>query len=449
MRAAWRRWRKIAGWLGAIAAVAPMAAAAATPPAKTPGWETVRADTFQLVWDTVNEAYYDPTFGGVDWAAIREKYRPRLVKAGDKAALRELLQQMLGELHRTHFSILPREAAVFTPEERNRIGTVGLRLGYAEGKVVVAAVQPDSPAAGAGVVPGTVLLGAADLDLVRIGAALLAAHVPAPRCGLYLINWTNSRLHSPVGSKIALSLANPDGSARPLTLVSAEYPGVWSEPVGNFPSQPIESEVRPLGEGVTYLRFNVFAREAFRVAKQTLLTVPPNGGLVIDLRGNPGGVIVMASGLCGWLCGRECMLGTMHLRQGRLNFAVFPQPRAFLGPVAVLIDGGTASTSEILAAGLQELGRARVFGEPSAGAALPAVFKTLPTGDLFQYAIADVLTPRGQLIEGHGVQPDQPVARALGDIAAGRDPVLAAAVSWVNQQRTAPEGTPAPVAAKP
>lgn len=119
-----------------------------------------------------------------------------------------------------------------------------------------------------------------------------------------------------------------------------------------------------------------------------------------------------------------------------------PQPRAFLGPVAILIDSDSVSTSEIMAAGLQEAGRARIFGEPSPGAALPSVFKALPTGDLFQYAIADLQTPRGILIEGHGVIPDQIVARTRTDLAAGRDPVLSAARRWLEAQRHNPEPRP-------
>jgi carboxyl-terminal processing protease len=125
----------------------------------------------------------------------------------------------------------------------------------------------------------------------------------------------------------------------------------------------------------------------------------------------------------------------MHMRQGHIGFTVSPQERAFLGPVALLIDSGSASTSEIMAAGLQEAGRARIFGESSPGAALPSNFKTLPTGDLFQYAIADLQTPNGILIEGRGVTPDELVPCTRADLAAGRDPALEAARRWLDRER--------------
>jgi carboxyl-terminal processing protease len=99
-----------------------------------------------------------------------------------------------------------------------------------------------------------------------------------------------------------------------------------------------------------------------------------------------------------------------------------------------------------MAAGLQEAGRARVFGENSPGAALPSLFKALPTGDLLQYAVADLETPRGVLIEGRGVRPDESVGRTVADLAAGRDPVLAAAEAWLDSKRRQPtrppEGSP-------
>jgi carboxyl-terminal processing protease len=89
----------------------------------------------------------------------------------------------------------------------------------------------------------------------------------------------------------------------------------------------------------------------------------------------------------------------------------------------------------VLAAGLQETGRARVFGEHSAGAALPSLFKALPTGDLFQYAVADVVTPHSSVLEGEGVTPDDVVLRTRADLAAGRDPVVEAARTWLNRER--------------
>src|SRR4051794_27495923 len=87
-------------------------------------WRAKAEKTFEVVWSTVNEAYFDPTFGGVNWKEVGTRYRAQLGKTTTNEELRPLLQAMLRELDRSHFFILPREMAVFAPEERSRIGTV-------------------------------------------------------------------------------------------------------------------------------------------------------------------------------------------------------------------------------------------------------------------------------------------------------------------------------------
>jgi carboxyl-terminal processing protease len=75
-----------------------------------------------------------------------------------------------------------------------------------------------------------------------------------------------------------------------------------------------------------------------------------------------------------------------------------------------------------------------VFGELTAGAALPSMFRQLPNGDMLQYAVADIKTPQGVLIEGMGVTPDEAVPVRRVDFVAGRDPVLEAAERWIASQ---------------
>jgi carboxyl-terminal processing protease len=429
----------VAGMAGRADEPAPAAEASAAESAVTAtpvvDWPKQRAETFELVWKTVNEAYFDPTFDGVDWAAVREKYLPRVEAAQDKAALRALLQAMLGELRRTHFSILPREMSVFTPQERSRVGTAGVTCVYVDGPMAISAVEENSPGCAAGLHRGDVILAIDGIELAPLLTRLEEAGVTPSRRGLYLEQFLESRLRGAVGSTVNLVVREAGGTERTVALTRADHPGEWSEPMGDFPSMPIQVEGVCSPAGIGYLHFNVFARKAMKDIRALLKAVPADGGLVIDLRGNGGGLTVMASGISGWLTDREFSLGAMHLREGHLEFSVNPQRGAFLGPIAVLIDSGSASTSEILAAGLQEAGRARLFGEVSAGAALPSLFKALPTSDLLQYAIADVQTPRGVTIEGRGVTPDETITTTLDDLVAGRDPVRTAAERWVNAER--------------
>jgi carboxyl-terminal processing protease len=123
-------------------------------------------------------------------------------------------------------------------------------------------------------------------------------------------------------------------------------------------------------------------------------------------------------------------LGAMHMREGKQTFNVAAGTDPFTGPLVILVDEGTASTSEIFAQALQDLGRATVFGAvPSQGAALPSVIEELPGGGMLQYVVADYQSPKGQVVEGKGVTPDTVVPETRQDFAKGRDPVLDAAVA--------------------
>ena len=65
------------------------------------------ATTFLKVWKTINEKHYDPTFGGVDWKKMRERYEPKALTAKSNAEFHRILRQMLGELKLSHFEIYP------------------------------------------------------------------------------------------------------------------------------------------------------------------------------------------------------------------------------------------------------------------------------------------------------------------------------------------------------
>jgi len=165
-------------------------------------------------------------------------------------------------------------------------------------------------------------------------------------------------------------------------------------------------------------------------------------GLIIDLRGNPGGIGGMAMGMAGWLVDKPNQrLGTMVMRDNTLNFFINRRSEVFGGPVAILMDGSSASTSEIFAGGLKDLGRARIFGTRSAAAALPSIIEKLPNGDGFQYAMANYISAGGKALEGNGVVPDEEVHLTRAALLAGHDPVIDAALQWISKQRTQTQRT--------
>lgn len=418
-------------WLGVVLGGA---ALWADGPVRSEG--SLQAATFDVVWETVRDGHYDPELGGVDWNAARERHRPAALAAASADELRLVLRALLNELGQSHFNVVPRDAAVFDDEARGGTGTSGIALGLAGDDLVVVRVAPESPAARAGLRVGMTVTAIGERDARTLRERVAASDLPKALQRYFYVAVAQSRLGGEPGHAVAVGFARPDGTAGEASFVLAPYAGRWSEPLGKFPAQPVEFEARALPGGVAYLRFSVWVpavMEEIRAAVRAAAAAEAPG-LVVDLRGNPGGLGMMAGGLTGLLVRETTRLGSMRLRSGLIHIVGFPQTGAYHGPVAVLVDEMSASTSEIFAAGLQEAGRARVFGVRTAGAVLPSQFRELPNGDLLQFAFADFRTPSGVLLEGRGCVPDATVPADPAAWFAGADPVLDAALAWLAAQ---------------
>jgi carboxyl-terminal processing protease len=145
----------------------------------------------------------------------------------------------------------------------------------------------------------------------------------------------------------------------------------------------------------------------------------------------------MAIPVAARLTDKPLTLGSIQFRDFAQTLTATPEVGVtpFLGPVAILTDEGTASASEILAAGMQEAKRAIIVGDSTLGAVLPSVIQALPGGAVMQYVVADFKTPKGVLLEGRGVQPDKRVLETRAGLRTGRDPVLDAALVAVRASR--------------
>jgi len=397
--------------------------------------KTVRRDTFDLVWRTVHENHFDPTFGGLDWAQVRARYEPLALSAGTEAEFHDVLRRMVGELKLSHFAIYPPGALDTAPASgaaggapADRRGAAGLDVRFVGGRAVVTRVEAGSAAERAGLRTGFVL--------TKVGARDLAAESRRGAGSRLSESYRQTRLRGAVlaalggaaGETRRVAYVDAGGRPREAVLTLLESSEEMSEPFGNFPAMPTQFESRRIGE-VGYIRFNIWVASLMPKLRAAVREQKDARALVFDLRGNPGGLGVMSSGLAGMLTDKELSLGTMRQRRGHTNFFVNPQPGPFLGPVVVIVDGLSGSTSELFALGLQEAGRAVVVGERSAGAALPSMFVRLPTGGTFQFAFADFKTPKGVPVEGRGVLPDVPVGLDRRSLLAGRDPQLEAALA--------------------
>lgn len=399
----------------------------------TPAERQIQIDSFEKVWTTIRDKHWEKNPGGLDWQKVHDEYRPRVDQAQNIDQVRDILRDMLARLHQTHFGIFPASVyqAIDDSAETGE-GSPGLDLRVLDGQAVVTLVDPGSPAERAGIKPGWVVTSIRGQELAA-GIRALAEDPTIPE--LKLTRALLARMSGPVGGKVAAAFLNGDGKIVAMDLDLAAPRGQLSR-FGNLPETPVWFESRQIGN-TGYVRFNVFldlprVMESFGKAVTECARCD---GFIIDIRGNPGGIGGMAMGMAGYLETRQGLrLGSMLTRDATLNFVINPRAGAFRGPVAVLVDAGSASTSEIFAEGLKDLGRARIFGTHTAAAALPSVIERLPNGDGFQYAVANYISEGGKPLEGIGVSPDVEVKLTRKALLAGHDPVIDAALEWIRSK---------------
>jgi len=302
-----------------------------------------------------------------------------------------------------------------------------------DGAAVITRVEPQSPAARAGLRPGFVLRGVDGESMRRVLRLTerMAAFQPALRHRAHE-EIVVGHLNGPAGTRARVSYTDARGRLRRASLPRERLRGEMSPPFQTMPAQFYEFEARRLRGGIGYIRFDVFAApvmDKFCAAVRSMNDAP---GLVIDLRGNRGGLLGLIYGMAGLLVESRASFGTMRMRAGAMEFRAFPQRRPYTGQVVVIIDRASVSASEIFAGGLQDMGRALVVGERSAGMTLPSVARELPTGAILQYAFAEFISPRGQRLEGRGVTPDFPVRLDRRSLLAGRDAQLETALDSID-----------------
>ncbi len=403
----------------------------------------VAVATFDSVWSIVRQTYVDTAFVSSKWNSVHTSLRPRALAITTRAGLDSLLSDMLGEIHDSHFYLIPSSvASEVKSDDSGGNGTTGMSVRVVGDGALVWRVENGSPAALAGIHPGQSVQ-RVNNRIVResVKKVMSLADAPRQRALSDLDFKLNGPLSPPSGDTVRVSLVGSDGKAFERTLVAIPKKGTVSK-FGNLP--PIAGVVnvdrRLVGThcAAGVVGFNIWLPILAPELEQAVKSLADCDGIVIDLRGNPGGVGAMVMGFGGFFVPSTVSLGTMRTRDLTLNFAINPRQVGagpYSGPVAILVDAMSASTSEIFATGMQRIGRARVFGQRSAAAALPALMNGLPSGDVFVHAVADFTDPSGGRIEGAGVVPDDIVPLTEADLSKNIDAPLEAAVKWIQGLR--------------
>jgi carboxyl-terminal processing protease len=435
--------------LAFLSVAAPSCASNSTAQRETTMTEARRAEhvaSFEYVWESIKQKHWDPDLNGVDWDQAREDLLPIVENAQSDAEARGAMNALLERLGQSHFGIIPGSAYEDLTEVADTDldsdtgsgeGWTGIDARLIDGEFLITRVHEGSPANRAKIEPGSIITAIEGRETARIIDVVNAAggiQRPETTAGMIV----QARLAGSEGATRDITIIGSDGDERTVTLTLDEAPGVLAS-FGELPPTPVVIESKTLEDGVGYFRFSIFldpprVLPAFQQFVKEHMDAP---GIIIDVRGNPGGIILMAPGMINWLISEKGLsLGTMRMRDAQrgpfdIPLVFNPRRNAYQGKVAVLTDEMSVSNSEILAAGLKDIGRAKVYGTRTAGLVLPSTVERLPNGDGFQYAFASYETSGGYSLEGQGAIPDVEIRPTREELLMGRDPVLEAAESWI------------------
>jgi len=379
---------------------------------------------FEQVWQTVNDNFYDPKFNGVDWKAIREKYRPQVVQAKSKEEFAAVINQMLSELRTSHTRFytqdepayyqllgiflpnnteLQQQLKKFFPNGKIEYSGIGAFTKNIKGKTFVSAILDGSPAAKAGLKVGDQLLSVDGKPYQPIQSFVGKA-----------------------GQKVKLLIQRlPDANNQQEIAIA---PKILDATTMFLDAQEASTQViEQAGKKIGYVHIWSYAGEQYQQQLETNLIygrLKNADGLVLDLREGWGG----ASPSYLNIYTAEGPSLTSIRRDGRRNTYNFQWKK----PVVMVVNEGSRSGKEILAFGFQQNKIGPVIGSKTPGAVVAGSPFLMQDGSVLYLAVANVFLNGNQRLEGKGITPDISVPFSL-EYAGGADPQKQRAIETVLQ----------------
>ncbi|MFH7244564.1 MAG: carboxyl-terminal processing protease CtpC [Spirulina sp.] len=335
------------------------------------------------VWQLINRNYVDATFNQVDWEAVRTEYLGREYTNQEEAyvAVREMLERL--EDPYTRF-MDPEEFRNMQIDTSGELTGVGIQISQDEDtkEIVVVAPIEDTPAFEAGIRSKDVIL---EID----GESTEGME----------LNDAVSLIRGPVGSEVMLTIRRGEETLEvPIVRARIEI-------------HPVRYDVQTGPEGpVGYIRLTQFSANAATEMSEAIQDLETQNvtGYILDLRSNPGGLLYASIDIAQMWLNEGTIVSTVN-RQGVVDEEVASNRALTTRPLVVLVDGGSASASEILSGALQDNQRAVLVGSRTFGKGLVQSVRSLADGSGVAVTVAKYLTPSGRDINKHGIDPDIPI----------------------------------------
>lgn len=333
------------------------------------------------VWQIVNQHYVDGTFNEVDWQATRVSLLDRQYSSQEEAY--EAVREALADLNDPYTRFLdPTEYRQLTNKTAGELSGVGmlLKLDTRKRRIVVVEPMENSPASRAGIKAGDEILAIDDRSTIGMNVEEAA-----------------KLIRGPVGTQVELKISRPGGDDFDVALTRDRIE------VAAVHYTLKEEGARKIG----YIQLDEFSSHSAKQMRKAIEELSDRNvdAFVLDLRGNPGGLLYASVEIAKMWVDRGAIVRTVNRKEESHDFEANRTALTKL-PLAVLVDGNSASASEILAGALKDNGRATIIGSQTFGKALVQSVHQLSDGSGLAVTIAHYYTPNGTDISQKGITPD-------------------------------------------
>lgn len=347
-----------------------------------------------LFWDSVN--------------LIKEKHF-RIDEVSDEDLLYGAIEGVLSALddpYTTFFN--PSDAKKFEEDIQGNFGGIGAEIGIRDNELQIIAPLKGNPAEAAGLKAGDKIL--------KVDDTITSD---------FTVQEAVKMIRGEVGTEVTLLILRDDWTEAREFKITRDLVIIPT----------LDSETRD--DGIVHFRLYNFSANAPHLFYQESLNALTKGarGVILDLRNNSGGYLDVARDISGWFLDRGEVVVRERFRSGNEDVLLSSGPAAFAGvSTVVLVNGGSASASEIVAGALRDNRGIKLIGEKTFGKGTVQEIEEMSDGSSLKISVAEWLTPNGTRINGNGLDPDFFVEITDEDAENGRDPQLDKAVEVLKEE---------------
>jgi carboxyl-terminal processing protease len=401
--------------------------------------ENQKVEIFNTVWNTINTEYFDTTFNGLNWEEVHDYYLPLIESCSTKDSLYDYLNEMVFKLNVSHLGVVP-------PEEANEVGdpqlffngTIGIDIRFIAGEAVIISVLDNSPAEEAGLKPGFVIIEVNGKSVSSFKEEKEENPTPPfnERNLRSLISQNiSAEFFGTPGDTVKLKYEDGNGNHSLKKLLLKDRGLEKIDIIPGMPAMYASVCHKAIDSSIAYICFDAFLPHILDSTISAIRKYNKFQGIIIDLRGNPGGVFDVRKAIAEQFVDVPTLFWK-YFRRGNVNEVYLnPSETPFQGSLVVLIDELSTSSSEEFSGGMKAIKRATIIGQQTPGKVLTMEVVPLPEGAFFVYPNQQTLTSKDEVLEAVGVVPHYSVNLSKEELLKGIDTQLEKAIEYLKKNQ--------------